>query len=213
MNTDAAIIEDFVSALLALDRVKARKIFMDQTASHGAIPVMENMVSRALDNIGSAWEKGQLALSQIYMAGRICEDLSMTVVPDTSPSRRKDPGLALVVFEDQHLLGKRMVHAVLRNSGYAVADWGAMSLSALTAQLSRNPVDILMVSCLMLSSALRIALLREAIDSLKLPVKLVVGGAPFRFDKSLWREAGAHACGNTASDSLTIIHDIIEGNL
>jgi methanogenic corrinoid protein MtbC1 len=204
-------VDELEAALLGMDRARAREVFLRGVESAGALPFMENQVALALDRIGDAWQAGRLSLSQVYMAGRICEELALSALPANDPSRRNDPRLALAVYEDHHLLGKRMVHAVLRNEGYAVADWGQASLASLLERLRREPVDILLISCLMLSSALRIGRLSEAIAAEGLPVKLVVGGAPFRLDPGLWREVGADAMGRTASETPAIVGRLAGG--
>ena len=210
---DRSLIEKFEKALLAMDGVSARRIFARGVESDGALPCMERLVGPVLDRIGEEWEAGRLALSQVYMAGRICEELTLAIMPDGSPERKGDPSLALAVFEDRHMLGKRMVHAVLRDEGYAVADWGHVDLGSAVERLRAEPVDILLLSCLMLGSALRIGRLREAIEAEGFPVKLVVGGAPFRFDPGLWREVGADAMGGTASLAPAIVRELSGGRL
>ncbi len=42
-------------------------------------------------------------------------------------------------------------------------------------------------------------------------VKIVVGGAPFRFDDQLWREVGADAMCRTASEAVDVIHEVMGG--
>jgi hypothetical protein len=37
--------------------------------------------------------------------------------------------------------------------------------------------------------------LRKRLESLGAPTRIIVGGAPFGSDESLWREVGAHAFG------------------
>jgi len=191
-----------------MDHDRARGIFMRGVESDGPIPSLESLVSPALERIGSLWESGRLALSQVYLAGRMCEELALAVLPAGSHERIRDPSMALAVFEDYHTLGKRMVHAVLRAEGYAVADWGQVDRAMALERLRSERVEILLLSCLMLSSALRIAQLREAIESEGLAIKLVVGGAPFRLDPDLWREVGADAMGSSASQVTAIVRGL-----
>lgn len=198
-------LHEFETALIDMDRDRARRIFMLGVESDGPIPLLENLVSPVLDHIGSLWESGRLALSQVYLAGRICEDFALTVLPAGSHERHRDPSIALAVFEDYHTLGKRMVHAVLRAEGYAVSDWGQVDRATALELLRAEGVEILLLSCLMLSSALRIAQLHDAIESEGLAIKLVVGGAPFRLDPDLWREVGADAMGSTASQVTDLV--------
>jgi methanogenic corrinoid protein MtbC1 len=41
-------------------------------------------------------------------------------------------------------------------------------------------------------------------------VKIVVGGAPFRFDKELWIEVEADAFGNDSSEAVAIVTKMME---
>jgi methanogenic corrinoid protein MtbC1 len=66
-------------------------------------------------------------------------------------------------------------------------------------------IEILLISTLMLSSALRVAEVRESIEKAGCRVKIIVGGAPFRFDENLWREVGADAMCRNASDVIATI--------
>lgn len=196
------------TALLAVDRSTARALFMEGVRSHGAVPFMETTVGAVMDRIGAAWERGELALSQVYMAGRICEELALAVLPEVHADRIAQPSVALGVYEDRHLLGKQLVQAVLRNAGFAVKDLGVVDLNGALRVVRNEQVDVLLLSCLMLSSALRIAALCNTIKSENLAVKVVVGGAPFRFDTQLWREIGADAVGTTASQAPGLIRGV-----
>jgi methanogenic corrinoid protein MtbC1 len=44
-------------------------------------------------------------------------------------------------------------------------------------------------------------------------VKLIVGGAPFRFDAHLWKAVGADAMCRTASDAVSVIEKIMDGGV
>jgi methanogenic corrinoid protein MtbC1 len=70
-------------------------------------------------------------------------------------------------------------------------------------------VKILLISTLMLASALRVKEVRAMLDAVSTDVKLIVGGAPFRLAANLWREVGADAMGNNASDTIAIVSALI----
>ncbi len=188
-------------ALIALDRSRVNDILRRGSSHVGALQTLEGVIGPALDSMGADWEAGTLSLSQIYMAGKISEEATLALLPENSPIRKNDPLIALTVFEDRHMLGKRMVHASLRNDGYAVLDWGVTGLGDLIQKLRTEKVDLLFVSCLMLSSALRLGKLKDAMQAEGMRTRLVVGGAPFRFDPLLWKEVGADAMGARASDA------------
>ena len=108
----------------------------------------------ALESLGRDWERGLASLSQVYMAGRICEQIMSEMLPAGQPSFHSGPRLAIGVLEDHHALGKRMVLSSLHSAGYHVQDYGCGRRAAELVEMAlRDQVDVLLVSCLMLASA------------------------------------------------------------
>ncbi|MBJ6724146.1 cobalamin B12-binding domain-containing protein [Geomesophilobacter sediminis] len=194
-----------IDALLALDRSRVRRILLEAGSPDGLEAAFEELMTTALEEIGAEWEKGRVALSQIYMAGRICEEAIDELLPPREGGRHGAPRLAIATFDDYHMLGKRLVYSMLRAAGYQVFDYGRAELESLLFRVREDRVDILLLSVLMLPAALHIADLRRRIDQAGLKLKVIVGGAPFRFDATLWREVGADAMGRTASDAITLV--------
>lgn len=203
----------FREALLALDLEAAKRCLLEPAADHPVAGRIEHLVVPVLEQMGSEWEQGHLALSQIYMAGRMCEELVDLILPPASPQRRRQPRLAVAVLEDYHLLGKRMVHATLRASGFEVLDYGRMEVEGLATRSQEDRVEILLVSTLMLPSALRVKALVERLKAAATPIQVVVGGAPFRYDRELWKAVGASATGLTAGEAVPILHRLAGGTL
>jgi methanogenic corrinoid protein MtbC1 len=200
---------EFEQALLSLDRLGARRIIQAASDPGKAHLAVENLLVPALEHLGEQWEAGHLALSQIYMSGRICEELVGQILPPASPHRKRQPKTAIAVLEDYHLLGKRIVYSTLRASGFELLDYGQQEVQALAAAAQRDQVEILLISTLMLPSALRVIKVRERLAAF--PVKIIVGGAPFRFDPQLWKEVGADATSPTASGVVPLLNTLIEG--
>lgn len=201
----------FEAALLSLDRLAAARMLTAPGDDGDGLQRIERLVLPALERIGRRWEQGDLALSQVYMSGRICEALVDELLPAAAGARGERPVIALAVLEDYHLLGKRMVHAVLRASGFVVHDYGRMDVAGLVERVVAEGVDMVMVSALMLPSALRVARVREGLERAGRWVPIVVGGAPFRLDETLWREVGADAMGRSASEAPAIIARLTGG--
>lgn len=44
----------------------------------------------ALDRIGTGWENGTIALSQVYMSGRICEEVVDDLLPTGAPKGKQE---------------------------------------------------------------------------------------------------------------------------
>ena len=214
METDPKIItaiNRLEDALLSLDHIEVKKVLQENINSHDHL---EMLIVPALERIGLKWEQGDVALSQVYLSGRICEEQIDTLFSQDSRAQIDEyPRLAIAVLEDYHMLGKRIVYSILRASGFAVHDYGRTTVAELVDRVQTDQIDILLVSTLMLPSALRI---QELINQLRIvdqKVKVVVGGAPFRFDALLWQEVGADAMGYNASDVVAIIHQIMDGTL
>lgn len=196
----------FKDALLARGGQEARAVLLAASGGDHPLGLVEEVVVPALDLIGKEWETGALALSQVYLAGRTCERLVDRLLPPSHPQRKTQPRLALAVLEDYHALGKSLVLAVLRAGGYDPIDYGhGLKVDELVRRVIRDKVEIVLVSCLMLASALRVREVREGLRAAGCQARLVVGGAPFRFDPLLWREVGADAWGATASDIIGIV--------
>lgn len=196
-----------LDALLAVDRVRAGKIVKDSCIPGSPVACVETLIVPALEEIGRRWEDGTVALSQVYMSGRICEEIVDAMLPPGDPQRIGQPKLAIAVFEDHHTLGKRIVFSVLRAGGYEITDYGhGVVADDLVQMVLRDNPQILLISTLMLPSALRA---KEAIARIRNEhpkTRVIVGGAPFNFDPSLWQEVGADAMGRTATETLGIVN-------
>jgi methanogenic corrinoid protein MtbC1 len=203
-NRALPLMREFENALLFPDRVVARSVLVAAGLPSAPLALVEKFITPVLEKIGTDWERGDVALSQVYLAGRICEELVDELLPP-GDSGRKDPRMAIAVLEDFHSLGKRIVYSALRASGFQLADYGHRKTGELVERTVRDGIKILLVSALMLPSALKVKQVREGLERAGADVKIVVGGAPFRFDDLLWREVGADASARTASGAVELV--------
>ncbi len=201
----------FQEALLSSDRLSAQRVMEQERQEYGSMAFVDQVVLGALENIGSGWERGDYALSQVYMSGKICEELLEKLLPRGEHETRTSPRMALAVLEDQHVLGKRIVHSVLWAAGYRVADYGVVSAEELGSRAMDDGLEVLLISVLMLPSALRIREVKEDLRRQRAETALVVGGAPFRLDRGLGKAVGADAVGYTATDALAIVRGYAKG--
>ncbi len=204
-------IDDFVQALITLDRLTAKQIAKKYKRNISAIKFVEEVVVVALERIGEDWQKGKLALSQVYMGGRICETLVDEFLPPKSPDRKDQPKMAICTLSDYHKLGKIIVYSLLRASGFELADYGTIEVDDLIDKIKKEEIKVLLISVLMLPSAFKIKKIKEKLIEMNLDVKIIVGGAPFRFDNQLYEEVGADAMCSTASEAVSVIQNVIGG--
>ena len=196
--------DELYAALVSLDRLRIEVLFQQAVSRKTPIQVVEEMMAPALLRLGEEWNTGKIALSQIYMGSRICEDIVERVLPIASEARKGYPPMAIAVLNDYHMLGKRIVLSVMRACGFDILDYGRMEVDELVERVLADNVKFLFVSVLMLPSALKVKAVREELDRRSGQVRIAVGGAPFLFDTELWREVGADAMGRTAADAVTI---------
>ncbi|HLP31534.1 MAG TPA: cobalamin-dependent protein, partial [Geothrix sp.] len=196
---------DLRCALESLERSRVAKVLETAIQRHSPLEVVESLIRPALEAVGEDWSAGKIALSQVYMSGRICEDILGDLLPAAAQARGASPRCAIAVLSDYHLLGKRIVLSVLRACGYDVHDYGRMEPQALVTRVLADQVDILLISVLMLPAALRVREVRAGLDARGSRTRIVVGGAPFLFDPGLWQEVGADAMGRHAADAEAIL--------
>ena len=199
-------VTDFLEALLSLDRLSVKNIFLEQSQVLSKMQFIEQVVVVALERIGIMWQEGSVALSQVYMGGRICEDLIDEILPPGAPERKDQPKMAICILSDHHKLGKTIVYSLLRASGFELLDYDTTEIPDLVERVRKDNIQVLLISVLMLSSALKIKQVKEKLTELNLDVKIIVGGAPFRFDDKLWLEVGADSMCRTASEAIDVIH-------
>lgn len=203
--------DEFMQSLLSIDRLSAKKILADSNNRMSSLKLIDEVVVDALERIGVGWENGTIALSQVYMSGRICEEVVDALLPPGSPDRKNQPKMAITVLSDHHMLGKIIVYSLLRASGFDLLDYGRMEVDDLIHRVKEDGIVILLLSVLMLPTAIQVKELKEKLIESNLDVKIVVGGAPFRFDDQLWREVGADAMCQTASEVVSVISGVVGG--
>lgn len=198
--------------LLSLDQEAAGHIISEALIDSSPGKIAGDLISPTLVRIGDSWESGNLSLSQVYMSGIICEKIIDKILPPQSPIRKSQPKMAIAVLEGFHLLGKRIIYSTLRASGFELVDLGGgLSIESIVDLVKTEDIKILLLSVLMLPSALRIKELKTQLKDVD--VTIVVGGAPFRFDEQLWKEVGADYYGKDSSEALDIVSKILEDRI
>ncbi len=209
MEQTQVLMNNFKEALLQIDRIKAAGIFEEVYLSGSDFATLEKLTVGALEEIGNGWESGGISLAQVYMSGIICEELINKYLPKFKSVNKKPERIAIATLQDHHALGKRIVTSVLKTSGYEVIDFGqGIQDDELVDLTISNNIEILLISTLMLPSALKIANVTRMLSEKGSKVKVIVGGAPFRFDSELWKQVGADFDGKNASDIVSIIENL-----
>ncbi len=197
----------FLESLLNLDQRSAMDIALKAVESQDGNKFIEGILTPSLNTIGEGWSSGEYALSQVYMSGRICEQIMETILPKEANIQKNYLRVAITTLNDFHVLGKRIVFSMLRAAGFHVEDFGRTSSQELVNKVLERKIDILLISTLMLNSAYEVKNVVNGLRMSQAQTKVVVGGAVFRLDQDLWKEVGADCMGKTASDAINIVAD------
>ena len=164
MDLNEKLLAEFERSLLLMDKVSAEQIIFEAATKAPPAAIASELVAEALSRIGDAWGEGKVALSQVYMSGVICEEIIDKILPPAHEQRISHPPMAIGVFEDYHVLGKRIVCSSLRSAGFELEDWGSgLTVETLIELVRMKSIKILLLSVLMLPAALHLAKLVEAL--------------------------------------------------
>lgn len=200
------MVNQLVDALLKSDINEVKRILFD-----GNEQMFEKIVVPAMERIGELWEEGEVALSQIYTSGIIIEEIADEVFKPRETNSVNSEKMGICVLEDYHFLGKRIVYSTLKSAGKNITDFHRKNVDEIVQKTLDDNIDILLISTLMLPSALKIKTVVEKLKERRSEVKIVVGGAPFRFDDQLWKEVGADAMCYNASDIFKTVDKLSSG--
>jgi methanogenic corrinoid protein MtbC1 len=195
-----------LQALVSVDKTAVFAL-LGTAYEEGGAPKVGDLLRTALEEIGDAWERGSMSLAQVYMSGIISEEAIHHVLSETHVTDTSLPLIGSAVFLDHHGLGMRIVSSLVRSAGYPLKDLGLGADTVRTVDfVGKENIRILLVSVLMLPSALAVEELCREMARLHPEVRIVVGGAPFRLDEGLWKRVGAHAMGKNAGEIFDILH-------
>ncbi len=214
------VIKAYNEAVLDTDRALALQIVADAVAQ-GISPedIVFKVVIPGLDLMVKAISEGfDTNLAQHFMTSQIAADVSerMLVLFKTPP---EIVGQVIIgtAAGDLHTLGKRIVIGCLKAQMIEVTDLGVnVSAEKFVNEAVARKAQVIGVSAMMVhtarseNGALKVRqLLKER--GLEHKIKLVVGGAPFRYDPELYKMVGADAWAENGVSALKVIMDCIKG--
>jgi 5-methyltetrahydrofolate--homocysteine methyltransferase len=208
---DAVFDTDRDRALAVIQRALDDGVTPEEIIFTIVIPGMEKM-------IGGMINDSLVTLSQHFLASQIAEEVTDSLIPRFKISPEIQGKVVVgTSFGDFHGLGKKILTGCLRAKMFQVTDVG---LNARPERFVEEALavgaQVIGVSSMMVHTAVgaqgprRVrAILRE--QGLEGRIKLIVGGAPYRFHESLYREVEADAWAATAIEGAEIIAGLIRG--
>ncbi len=212
------IVKAYNAAVLDTDRARALQVVADALAQ-GVTPedVVFKVVIPALDLMTKALDEGFDAnLAQHFMTSQIAADVTDKMLAlFTAPPETIGSVVIGTAAGDLHTLGKRIVISCLKAQMVDVADLGVNvpAEKFVDAAVARN-AQVIGVSAMMVhtargeNGAIKVRrLLKER--GLEERIKLVVGGAPYRYDRELYKVVQADAWAENGVTAAKVIIDLI----
>ncbi len=205
-------VQALYEGLVSVDRTGVDKILREAVEEKGITGMGETLMY-ALEKVGANWESGEVSLAQVYMSGVICEEILKTLLSESDRTDESLPVIGAAVYLDHHSLGMKIVSSLVRNYRYPVFDLGTgVDAEKIISKIREYKIQILLVSVLMFPSALAVQELSSRMSRECPEVPIVVGGAPFRLDRNLYKKVGACRGAGNAGEIFGILENL-SGNL
>jgi len=167
-------------------------------AQISAKEILDNGLLPAMDKVGSSFEKGEIFLPELLMAGDAMKATLELLRPELSKEGASYAGKYAIgtVQGDLHDIGKNIVILMLQGNGWDVVDLGIdVSPEQFCEVIAKGDFDILGLSALLTFTMPQMA---ETISALKAAglrdrVKVMLGGAPVTQSFADKIEADAYA--------------------
>lgn len=212
------LIRAYNEAVYDTDRERALKVVHDAVAA-GVTPeeIVFRVVLPAMDIMITAISRDQGAsLAQHYMTAQIADAVTTEMIAKF----RKTPAAAGRIIigtadGDLHSLGKRIVTGCLKARMIEVTDLGVnVPPERFVEEAVVREAPVIAISAMMVHTArgergcIRVReLLQE--KGLEQRIRIIVGGAPFCFDREMFRQVGADAWAENGITAGKVIIDMI----
>ncbi|MBN2712216.1 MAG: cobalamin-dependent protein [Planctomycetes bacterium] len=211
--------KSYFHALCELDEKKTSSLIEGALAG-GVKPdeLLIKVVIPSIDQMNEELIMGQeINLAQHYLSAKISESIAMKLL-DQVQTAGECPGCVVIgtAVGDFHGLGKKIVIACLRAHMFKVIDAGThVSPEAFVDLAIENNAQVIGISSMMAhtatgpNGALGVRkILRER--ELEGKIKIMVGGAPFRFDHGLYEHVNADGWGENGLEAVATAKRLIK---
>jgi corrinoid protein of di/trimethylamine methyltransferase len=176
--------------------------------------ILEEGMAVAMFDLGEMWKRGEVFLPEVVASAEVFKRSNAIVEPALLAQRTPDEAgvhvLLATVKGDLHDLGKNMVGAMLRTSGFEVTDLGKdVSADTMIEKVTELRPAILGLSALLTTTVPYQETVIKKLEAagLRDQVKVMVGGAPVTPE---WAEKiGADGYANNAPEAVEIAKKLV----
>ena len=176
--------------------------------------ILEAGMARAMFTLGEMWKRGEVFLPEVVASAEIFKQCNALVEPALLASKEEVDVQHIVVMAtvkgDLHDLGKNMVIAMLRTSGFEVLDLGKdVGADTIVAPVRERTPKIVGLSALLTTTVpyQETVIKRLVVEGIRDDVRVMVGGAPVTPE---WAEKiGADGYANNAPEAVEIARKLV----
>jgi 5-methyltetrahydrofolate--homocysteine methyltransferase len=208
-------LETLKRALIGADRDLALAA-TNRLVEHGADPkwILEEGMAVAMFDLGEMWKRGEVFLPEVVASAEVFKQCNAIVEPVLLAQREEaDRSIRVVmatVKGDLHDLGKNMVGAMLRTSGFEVVDMGKdVGADRIVQAIRDEQPAIVGLSALLTTTVPYQEVVLRALEreGLRDRVKVMVGGAPVTPE---WADKiGADGYANNAPEAVEVARKLV----
>ncbi len=200
---EAFVSQDPAEAIRVVESVRASGVAQAQLFDTLYVPAM------AL--LGGAWACGEIDEIVFTQASVVAEQIGSFVVP---PIARQDTGVTVVIGtmqRDRHTVGKDIIAAALKESGYRVNDLGLdVRPAEFLERVEETGARIVIVCAEILGVARSTLRVREMLVTAGHDdIIVLVAGSPFGADPALARSVGANGVLHGAESALRVLGKVV----
>jgi corrinoid protein of di/trimethylamine methyltransferase len=174
--------------------------------------IIDNYMSKAMDEIGSRFENGKAFVPELLMSARAMKGALELLRPLLIDNNIPKAGTIVIgtVKGDLHDIGKNLVASMLEGSGFEVINLGVdISSDKFIASIMEHKANILCLSALLTTT---MNYMKEVIHALEVAgirnqVKIMIGGAPI--SSAFAKEIGADGYSSNANAAVSMAKQLL----
>lgn len=208
------IIDAMYNAILGYKKAEAEAMAQEAiSAEIDLTQLISEGMSPAMGAIGDKFQKGEAYLPELQMAGNVFESAMKLIQPKLleSGTAMEPKGCVVIgtVKGDLHSIGKDLVTAMLKTSGFEVVNLG-IDIPTLTflEEAEKVNAQVIALSALLTTT---MSVQREVVTALadrglRQKFKVIIGGAPV--DQKWADEIGADGYGANAAEAVEVVQQL-----
>jgi len=205
--------EDLKRAVLEGDEIATARIAAEALDAEADPQDILQKGAEGIIEAGKLWQQGGYFLPDVILAAEAYREVMDLVAPllEGTGAAAKATVLIGSVEGDAHEIGKNIVVAILRSSGYRVVDLGVdVRATDFVEKVKELEPQVLGLGAYMTTTMRRMPEVMEALQAagLRDRVKVMVGGAPLTAEYA--ESIGADGYGADAYDALAAVDRLLE---